>query len=232
MRCRFWSSVLTRRLVHALPAEWASTALRRLFLLAALVASPALAESIPAAPMGKSYFFATREACRASGVFSRRDCAAAFVNAYAEWRDRAPRFSSGVECRLRFALCEFQRGEAGYMPVALGVEMAPTRRGVLAAPTLAVETPERLFPKLPVSRDYDAQRDLAVNDDADARRAENSDILPADRFEPFSKRPHIRASLSFSYASLGAIDDDTPRRAAEETPAQRRARLRAAPFIY
>ncbi len=191
-----------------------------------LSGSVAVAGSMPAAPMGKSYFFATRGACLASNAFTRQECVAAFANAYAEWRDRAPHFASGVDCRLRFALCELQRGASDYVPTALGVEIAPTPNGAFAAPVMAVETPRNLFPKQPIARDYAARGDWATR-----RAAQAGDgNLPTDRFEPFSKRPRIVASFSFNYASLGVMEGDASH-SSVETLAERRARLRRAPFI-
>jgi uncharacterized protein YgiB involved in biofilm formation len=102
------------------------------------------AEATSAAPAGKAYFFASREACVASQAFTRHECASAFANAHEQLLDLAPRFSSGGECRLRFQLCEIsgagpleeeamamRNGRAvAYTPVAIGVEMAATMNGV------------------------------------------------------------------------------------------------------
>lgn len=202
------------------------------FAVAIALASSALAGSIPAAPSsGRSYFFATRDACHASGAFSRQDCAAAFDNALAVLRDRAPHFSSLVDCRLRFALCERRNDGLGYSPVGLGVEIVASARGSRVTPAMAVETPASLFPLVPLAEQY-AARDMyrdaySVTEDVDSGAG---DILPSNRFEPFRKRPQIKAQFSFNYAALGEIEGAPPP-AARETPEQRRARLRAAPFI-
>lgn len=195
-----------------------------------MTATPAArAGSGPAAPIGRSYFFATRDACNASGVFTRQECAMAFSNALAALRDRAPSFASVVECRIRFALCEPRRDRAGYSPVGLGIEIILSARGPRVTPAMAVETPASLFPQVPITTEYVARAAvLSAAPDASTELGD-SDILPSDRFEPFAKRPQIKAQFSFNYASLGEIDGG--RRDSQETPEQRRARLRAAPLV-
>jgi hypothetical protein len=200
------------------------------------------ARGASAASPGKIYFFASRIACAASGAFTERECAAAFANAREQLRDRAPRFSSAGDCRLRFRMCETSRSESGqgdamayaasesvaFTPLALGVEMTASAKGVLAAPTLAVDTPTRLFPYFPVSRPYEAR------DREPARSAQtetNAAILSADRFEPFSKRKPVAGASSFTVTVLGAIEGATQRDAASETSEERRARLKSAPFV-
>jgi hypothetical protein len=215
----------------------------RLLTAFALLAFAGEGAAAPAIVSGKTYFFATREACVSSGAFGARECAAAFANARLQLRDRAPRFASAAECRLKFRMCEVavdetQAGDAeaisyapdvasvAYTPMALGVEMVAAARGAEAAPTLAVDTRARLFPYYPVSRPYEPRREEAIGG-----VVENPSILSADRFEPFSKRKLIGSVSTFTASALGAIegaanDSDSP-----ETPDQRRARLKAAPFI-
>jgi hypothetical protein len=193
------------------------------------------AGAAPASTAGKHYFFASREACIASQAFSARDCAAAFANAREQLLELAPRFSSGGECRLRFQLCEIRGGgpqeeealayaeseePTDYMPVALGVEMVATANGVEAAPTLAVDTPAKLFPRFPVSEIYKGR------EDADRYAA----ILPAGRFQPFPKRKPLDVNQVFRPFALGAIEK-TRRAASQETPEARRERLKNAPFV-
>lgn len=189
-----------------------------------------------AATSGKTYFFATREACTASHAFTARECAAAFINAKAQLEDRAPRFESSGDCRLRFRLCEVrwmepQQDQAlayaetdavAFMPMALGVELIRTERGVEAAPTLAVDTPTKLFPYFPVSLTYEARMSLQL---------ENSAILSADRFEPFSQRQPFTGATTFIPAALGAIEGAPSGSASYETREERRARLKNAPFV-
>jgi uncharacterized protein YgiB involved in biofilm formation len=221
------------------------------FLLAAGLMAAGLAPA--AAESAKTWFFATREACLAAGAFSARECANAFANARAQLRDRAPRFGSAAECRLRFRLCE--RGAdaapresealayaapepaAVYTPMALGVEMIATARGAEAAPTLAIDSRSRLFPYYPVGRDYAARRAFEreneqAQDAARPAETQNAAILPPDHFEPFSSRKPVRGAVTFTASVLGSIDygpaDAAPR---SETREQRRARLKSAPFI-
>lgn len=200
-------------------------------LSAALVFAAGFAQAGPAP--GKSYFFATRDACVASGMFARRECDKAFFNARAQLRDRAPGFATGGDCRLKFRLCEMRRvdreegGGVVFSPLALGVEMMVTLRGVEAAPTLAVETPPGLLPRYPVARVYAAREKEAQRREEPGQTA----ILPADRFEPFSKRKPFEGAVTFNAYALGASDDDARSYAAQESPQERRERLRSAPFI-
>ncbi|WP_442756662.1 DUF1190 domain-containing protein [Methylocystis sp. JAN1] len=219
------------------------SARRRAAIMIALFALAGEAGAAPAAAPGKTYFFATREACAASGAFSPRECAAAFANARLQLRDIAPRFASAAECRLKFRLCEIIRPEpqgedamayapaddaASYTPMALGVEMVASARGAEAAPTLAIDTRARLFPYFPVSHAYQPRRDDPAQLGA---VEENPSILSADRFEPFSKRKPVGSVTTFTASALGAIEGATHDSAPAETPEQRRARLKAAPFF-
>jgi hypothetical protein len=194
-----------------------------------------------AATLGRSYFFATRDACATSGIFSPRECAAAFTNARAQLRDRAPRFGSGGECRLQFRLCDVARPEtpvedamsyapaeeAFFTPTALGVEMVVSAKGVEAAPTLAIETPTRIFPYCPVSRPYSPER----REETAPPEPQNAAILPPDHFEPFSKRTPIVGATTFIASALGAIEGATQSPEKLETAEERRQRLKSAPFV-
>lgn len=197
-------------------------------VLVTLVAPIAQAGPMAVVPKGKSFFFATREACVASEVFTRQECAMAFANVRAELADRAPTFASVFECRLRFGICEARRDRAGFSPTGIGVEIVVSAQGVRVVPAMAVETPGRLFPKVPLTREYAAQGDFSSQQSGDLPKGDSS-ILPTDRFEPFAKRPEIQAQFSFNYSSLGAIEGGRPQ--VQETAEQRRARLRSAPFI-
>jgi hypothetical protein len=202
----------------------------------AAICALAGAERAAAATPGKSYFFASRQACAVSGAFRKRDCDAAFANAEAELRDLAPTFSSRAECRLRFLYCETRRiraegdetGSIVYSPLALGVEMVAAGSAVAAAPVLAVETPASLFPRYPTSRAYAARaRESAVN----GTLAYNA-ILPADRFAPFPKDSASGALARF-VPTAQAVEEEVPLDIAshEETAQERRARLKNAPFV-
>lgn len=219
------------------------SAFLRLPIMLALLALGGEAAASPAVTPGKTYFFANRDACVASGAFGARECAAAFANARMQLRDRAPRFTSLGECRLKFRMCELSREEpqegdaeaiayapddavVAYSPMALGVEMIASARGAESAPTLFVDTRARLFPYYPVSRPYEPRHYEAVGS-----VVENPSILSADRFEPFKKRKLIGGVSTFTASALGAIEGATNDAPPSETPAQRRARLKAAPFI-
>lgn len=218
------------------------SASRRLAIAIALLAATGDAGAARAAGPGKIYFFATREACAASGAFTLRECAAAFQNARLQLRDRAPRFASASECQLKFRLCEAIRAEARegdamayapddaapvYTPMALGVEMIGSAKGAEAAPTLAIDMRARIFPYFPVARPYEARRDEPARL---GEAQENPAILSADRFEPFPKRK-LGSVTTFTASALGAIEGATRDSDAMETPEQRRARLKAAPFV-
>lgn len=217
--------------------------LQRLAYYMFLLTFPAGASGASAGTLDKTYFFATRDACMSSGVFSNRECVAAFANARAQLRDLAPHFTANSECRLHFRLCEVNRSEPqiedamsyaqsedlAYTPTALGVEIVVSANGVEAAPTLAVETPTRLFPYFPVSRAYEAQK---KNPPAQPNvEQENAAILSADHFEPFSKRKPFVGAMTFSTSALGAIERAAGGSETRETREARRFRLRNAPFV-
>jgi hypothetical protein len=216
-----------------------------------LLSLAAIVDDAAAATPGKTYFFATRDACAASGAFSPRECAAAFANARAQLQDRAPRFAGSGECRLHYRICEPIRvetpsedamsyapaEEVSFAPSALGVEIVASSNGVEAAPTLAVETRERLFPYYPVSKPYEAQQEGAsvqARDESGEKRSrreqQNAAILSPDHFEPFSRRNPIAGATTFTASALGAIQSAAgdPR---DESREARRMRLRNAPFV-
>jgi hypothetical protein len=203
----------------------------------------AIVNDAAAASLGKTYFFATRDACAASGAFTARECAAAFANANAQLRDRAPRFAAGGECRLHFRICQQIHvdppaedamsyapvEEIAYAPSALGVEMVASPKGVEAAPTLAVETAERLFPYYPVSKLYEPEQEgESAATKGEAPERQNAAILSPDHFEPFSKRKPIAGATTFTASALGAIEANSSRSESQE---ERRMRLRTAPFV-
>jgi hypothetical protein len=208
----------------------------RLFLCST-ISMLAIGGSCPegqARPVAKSYFFATREACAASGAFRKRDCEAAFANAFDQLRDRAPNFSSKGDCQLRFRLCEIRRDDVlavsgrsappTYTPLALGVEIADTGAGAVAAPVLAVETPAGMFLAQPVSRAY-ASRGSETREQNEPRLAP-----PTDRFEPFSSPRALNSNelieaSGFSAFTQGGVLES------HETQGDRRTRLRNAPLI-
>lgn len=144
---------------------------------------------------------------------------------------------------MRFRLCtatrmEPQEGEAlGYAqdeaivftPLALGVEMVASARGAESAPTLAIDTPARLFPYAPVARRYEPPR--PGFDQPGEFQEKNLTILAADHFEPFSKRKPFDGPMTFTASALGAIVGATHDVSPAETREQRRARLKTAPFV-
>ncbi|KAF2992326.1 DUF1190 domain-containing protein [Methylocystis sp. MJC1] len=201
------------------------------------------APAAEAATASRTYFFATREACAASGAFTVQECASAFANARLQLRALAPRFESSSACRMRFRLCSVaridpQEGEAlGYAqdeaivftPMALGVEMVASAKGAEAAPTLAIDTPARLFPYAPVARPYEPPRPGL--DQPGEFQEKNVMILAADHFEPFSKRKPFDGPMTFTASALGAIVGATHDVSPAETREERRARLKTAPFM-
>lgn len=201
-----------------------------------LLSLPAPMGAAAAATLGKTYYFATREACLASGAFSARECAMAFANARAQLRDHAPRFPASGECQLHFRICQAAGPGASdedappdgaeYVPSALGIEMIASATGVEAAPTLAVEPQTRLFPLYPVSKSYEPEQ---AGQSVHAKgEQQNAAILPTDHFEPFSRRKPFAGKMTFTASALGSID--APRDGIE-SPEQRRLRLRMAPFV-
>ncbi len=213
-------------------------ATRRGAAVAALSITLLLAPLAEAAALGRTQFFATREACAASEAFTAQECAAAFANARMQLEDLAPKFTSIGACRQRFRLCTETRSEpedggafgdpsemsVAFTPVALGVEMVTTPTGAAAVPTLAVDTPAGLFPYFPTSRRYTRRLETT-------QAKENAAILAPDHFEPFSKRQPLGGPTTFTTSGLGVIvgssNDESPSESVEE----RRARLKAAPFV-
>jgi len=215
-----------------------------------LLSLTAIVNNAAAATVGRTYFFATRGACVASGAFSGRECAAAFANAHAQLEDRAPRFASSADCRLHFRICEPLRlsspsdsqdpmsfapaEELSYAPSALGVEIVASPDGVVEAPSLAVETRERLFPYYSVSRAYEpGQEGASVHARGEAggkREQQNAAILSPDYFEPFSKRKPFVGATTFTASALGAIQGAAGD-PGNESREERRMRLRNAPFV-
>lgn len=195
-----------------------------------------------AAPSGRSYFFANRGACTASRLFNPDECAAAFANAAAELRDRAPHFPSNADCRSRFRLCDVTRsketneettsysptGEISYTPIALGVEIVVSINGVEAAPTLAVDFPRRVFPFFPISQPYQNQYKETQKIRNEQR---NEDILAPDHFEPLSRRLPLAGATTFTPSAVGTIEIATSKPSKSETADERRRRLKQAPLI-
>jgi hypothetical protein len=205
------------------------------YLMAAIVGNWPIAY---ASPLGKLHFFATPEACVASGVFRKPECDAAFANANDQLRDQAPSFASRMDCQLRFRLCEPQRDEVSskegnavrrsYTPVALGIEIAHTAMGAVAAPALAVEAPPGVFSPQPASRAY-TPRDAS---ERDPNRAIRRAAPPADRFEPFwASPPPSSTDLVEATAFKTFVQERAESSKPLETHRERRTRLRSAPFI-
>jgi len=162
---------------------------------------------------GKSFFYASEAACRASRHFDRMQCAIAFANAAAEMRARAPRYANGVDCKIQFSVCEREAG-AGYAPAMLGIEIVDSAGG-LAVPTLATQAPNGLF------------RPRSI------RRIEPPPLsetgLPQSAGAP---APAWRAEAESAPEPPPAVDEAASKEAAsKESPSARRERLRKAPFV-
>lgn len=176
-------------------------------LLGAVAAEPAAAE--------KSFFFATREACDAAGLFDKYECVNAFVNASTELKARAPTFVNRTDCLLRFGLCESDPVDGRYTPVLLGVEIFETRLGGLATPVLAVASPQGMFRPHPIQGLEQTDPSRAPGE-AEAAGGPLAPVLVLPSAD--GRRVEARNPSDFS-------------RHPSETPAQRRERLLKAPFI-
>ena len=182
-----------------------------------------------------SFFFATREACSASWVFNKSECANAFYNAEIELNENAPKFKTIGECMLRFLQCESSDANSSaepeaqdngpFRPTMLGVEISYNGNAGVATPVLAAVHPAGMFKARPISRPDVALPAVAHN---------QSQILRADRFEPFPLRstfgvaPPVDASRAEAKRHTQAVSEqleDLRKRAA------RREQLKAAPFI-
>jgi hypothetical protein len=193
-------------------------------ILAALFSPRAYAD-----PTGASYFFATPQACAASGPFGARECANAFANAKAEFEEKAPRFRTIIECVIRFQQCERATSPApvdaeSFAPALLGVEISESGQ---AAPVLAVVNPRGLFRPRGIAR-------LESGPGA----GWGSPILRADRFEPlalpFASPDETAFGEEAPEMRADALDLDGETRKAKADPlaqARRQQRLKHAPFV-
>lgn len=205
----------------------ARAALARAVLATGLVF---LASSSPRAAPGKSFFFATPEACAASLQFGERECANAFFNVEAEFDQRAPVFASRMDCVDRFQQCgrapdRTAPGEEAFRPLMLGVEISA--KG--AVPVLAVVNPPEMFASQPISR-LKASRSVA---------SWGAPILTPDRFEPFRMARAAEPTTAFEEQSPKEPFKEAAAKRFEarvERPdplaqARRLERLKDAPFI-
>lgn len=173
--------------------------------LAALLLGAAFAGALPAAAeSGKSFFFATRRACVESRYFPRSQCENAFNNVEAELRARAPTFAKKTECALRFGICEGDPQSRRFAPTMIGVEIFDARSGGKASPVLGKPNPAGLFAAHGIARE------------------EAPDIATS------SVEPSRATSLATAPLLAGA---DSLRARAAETPAERKQRITAAPFV-
>ncbi len=203
--------------------------------LAVIGLACSLSNPTPASAVGggKSFFFATRDACYASEIFRKWECDNAFANAAEQMRDHAPGFESKVECQLRFQLCERrleQESEAEvevvrYAPEMLGVEIFNDPAGVMTAPVLAVANPPGMFKASPIART------LAPTPAPQPEKAPSS-ILPADRFQPLSITKVGRGFAPFDWSEAREPPASQQfENGDDQSLAQRRERLRSAPFV-
>jgi hypothetical protein len=194
------------------------------------------ANNVPAAPAGKSAFFASPGACVASKAFDRTECDGAFGSALQQIGLRDFVFASQFECVARFRFCE--RVTAGadarrsFRPVLLGIEIVRGPRGCHAKPVFAVETPPELLAPRPqtsvVARTREG-RGAATNALTPPRLSLGP---PVDHFASVDFLAIKRRWSGFQRdaeisPSVSAATDMQPR----ETAQQRRERLQNAPFV-
>jgi hypothetical protein len=161
----------------------------------------------------QSLFFASRQACVASQKFRAEECANAFVNAETERQRNAGPAMSQLDCVRRFHLCELRKDPAGakiYEPSMLGVEISNSGRGWTVSPVYAVELPPGQIHPLPISHISSAL----------------PDALPG---------PEVSAGSSLQAPGLGETEDVMSKahatEEAERAKAERRERIRNAPFV-
>ncbi len=200
-------------------------------LLCAIISAPTCAFA-----SGKSFFFATKQACAASGDFTATECENAFANAQTEVLGRAPSFSAKFECQLRFSICVRRVSTTPenatvvrFGPEMLGVEISGLRNAEVASPVLAVATPPGLFQSHPISRsEVTPGQELVVH---------RGQILPAGRFEPFNSFKVVGGWAPFpseneiSDQSVASQSHDVADLSDEGRAAARRERLKNAPFV-
>lgn len=199
--------------------------------LCAIISAPTCAFAA-----AKSFFFATRQACAASGNFNANECENAFANAQAEVLGRAPTFFVKFECQLRFSICARlistspeNAAAVRFGPEMLGVEISGPRNAEVTAPVLAVATPPGLFQSHPISRiEVTPGRDLVVH---------RGQIFPAGHFEPFNSFKVVGGWAPFpseneiSDQSIASQSHDVADLSDESRAAARRERLKNAPFV-
>ena len=183
---------------------------------------------------GGHEFFASVQACIAARKYEKRVCVNAFANSMAEVKERQLAFPSRADCVFRFRLCE--KIEAGaeasagraFAPVLLGVEISNGPKGLLAAPVFAVETSPDLFPAKPIVQAAPPSTEEIVPE-----APEEPVGLPVDHFTHVNsgfagegwRRFQLRRAKN---GEPVAVIKEEPTR---ETPAQRRERIRNAPFV-
>ncbi len=198
--------------------------------LCAIISAPTCAFAA-----GKSFFFATRQACAASGNFNASECENAFANAQSEVLSRAPSFSAKFECQLRFTICTRlvsttpeNAGAVRFGPEMLGVEISGPRNAEVT-PVLAVTNPPRMFQSHPISHiEVTPGQELVVH---------RGQILPAGHFEPFNSFKVVGGWAPFpaendiSVQSIASQSHDVADLSEEARAAARRERLKNAPFV-
>jgi hypothetical protein len=181
----------------------------------------ALATATPAAA-GGSFLYATPHACASSGIFRRRDCEIAFINAQTDVRTRTETFRSRGGCEARYRLCEKAESADGVWRAALlGVEIVEGKRDHWSAtPVLGADMP-RLFANRPISKLIEPLTEAWAP------------ILPSGRF-----RLGGPATATANAESVDALEreEETPAaqtamRMTRESADARRERLRSAPYV-
>lgn len=195
--------------------------LRSLFrLLGTAFISCALILCLCGDSIAKSIFFASLKACAASYMFKKQECANAFTNADAERRRSLGGVTSQIDCVRRFHLCEPQREVASdlrggsYVPAMLGVEMSNTNHGWIAIPVFAVELPPGVVRPHPISHiaTFTAAPSFAPTGTGGSRAPNVPPDANDGRVESLMPSPRAREDI-------------------ERARAERRERLRNAPFV-
>jgi hypothetical protein len=168
----------------------------------------------------KSLFFASRAACVASLQFRAQECANAFVNAEQERQRHAGASMTQLECVKRFHLCELRKDPAAaagatrsYAPSMLGIELSNAGGSWRVSPVLAVELPPGGVQPQPISH-------IAV-----APVANGPDSLDA-AVSVVERAAETRRPTAANDGPSHGRDEN-----AERAKAERRERIRNAPFI-
>lgn len=203
------------------------------------------------------YFFATLEACIASGRFEKHECKIAFENAKLQISDRIPEYTSIGECRLEFQECDIiqpsnveslefsqtseEEQTQKYLPTLIGVEIVINQSSQMSMPVLSKDNSLKPFVYVSLSEKYSVQSqrllELENKEYGDIRKADSfephptfSNMKPSHQFKPIPARYLI--SLPPNIEQKSNSNNNITISNSEETSEERKIRISKAPVVY